>query len=108
MLTVYSEDHALQDGKAELVDGQLVPCFEMPRRAFLIRDRVQEVGLGAIVPPEPFGRGADRAGAHARLRRVPGHGLGALDAPPAATTTPCPGPGPRDTSARSGPSGSTG
>ena len=57
MLTVYSEDHALQDGKLELVDGQLVPCFEMPRRAFLIRDRVQEVGLGAIVPPEPFGRG---------------------------------------------------
>jgi acetoin utilization deacetylase AcuC-like enzyme len=57
MLTVYSEDHALQDGKAELVDGRLVPCFEMPRRAFLIRDRVLEVGLGAMVPPERFGRG---------------------------------------------------
>lgn len=57
MLTVYSEDHALQDGKAELIDGQLVPCFEMPRRAFLIRDRVREVGLGEIVPPEDFGRG---------------------------------------------------
>jgi acetoin utilization deacetylase AcuC-like enzyme len=57
MLTIYSEDHALQDGKLELVDGQLLPCFEMPRRAFLIRDRVREVGLGAIVPPEPFGRG---------------------------------------------------
>ena len=57
MLTVYSEDHALQDGKLELVDGQLVPCFEMPRRAFLVRDRVQEVGLGTIIPPEPFGRG---------------------------------------------------
>jgi acetoin utilization deacetylase AcuC-like enzyme len=56
MLTVYSEDHALQDGKAELIDGQLVPCFEMPRRAFLIRDRVEEVGLGAIVLPEDLGR----------------------------------------------------
>src|SRR5918994_4195331 len=56
MLTVYSDDHALQDGKAELLDGQLVPCFEMPRRAFLIRDRVREVGLGEIVPPEDFGR----------------------------------------------------
>jgi acetoin utilization deacetylase AcuC-like enzyme len=56
MLTVYSDDHALQDGKAELLDGQLVPCFEMPRRAFLIRDRVREVGLGQIVPPEDFGR----------------------------------------------------
>ena len=43
MLTVYSEDHALQDGQAELVDGRLVPCFEMPRRAFLIRDRVLAV-----------------------------------------------------------------
>lgn len=57
MLTVYSDDHALQDGKAELIDGQLLPCFEMPRRAFLIRDRVREVGLGEIVPPEDFGRG---------------------------------------------------
>lgn len=57
MLTVYSEDHALQDGKVELVDGKLLPCFEMPRRAFLIRDRVLEVGLGPIVPPQPFPRG---------------------------------------------------
>ena len=57
MLTIYSDDHALQDGRAELVDGKLVPCFEMPRRAFLIRDRVQEVGLGEIRPPQRFGRG---------------------------------------------------
>jgi acetoin utilization deacetylase AcuC-like enzyme len=56
MLTVYSEDHALQDGKLELVDGQLLPCFDMPRRAFLIRDRVREVALGSIVSPESFGR----------------------------------------------------
>lgn len=57
MLTVYSEDHALQDGKVELVDGKLLPCFEMPRRAYLIRDRVLEVGLGPILPPQPFPRG---------------------------------------------------
>jgi acetoin utilization deacetylase AcuC-like enzyme len=57
MLTIYSDDHALQDGKAELVDGKLVPCFEMPRRAFLIRDRVREVGLGEIRAPQAFGRG---------------------------------------------------
>ena len=56
MLTVYSDDHVLQDGKAELVDGRLVPCFEMPRRAFLIRDRILETGLGEIVGPETFGR----------------------------------------------------
>lgn len=57
MLTIYSDDHALQDGRAELVDGKLVPCFEMPRRAFLIRDRVREVGLGEIQAPQAFGRG---------------------------------------------------
>ena len=56
MLTVYSEDHALQDGRAELVDGKLVPCFEMPRRAYLIRDRITATGLGAIVAPDQFGR----------------------------------------------------
>ena len=56
MLTVYSDLHALQDGRAELVDGKLVPCFEMPRRAFLIRDRVLATGLGEIVAPETFGR----------------------------------------------------
>ena len=56
MLTVYSDDHALQDGKAELVDGRLVPCFEMPRRAYLVRDRVREVGLGDVIAPRSFGR----------------------------------------------------
>ena len=56
MLTVYSDDHALQDGKAELVDGRLVPCFEMPRRAYLVRDRVVEVRLGDVIGPQSFGR----------------------------------------------------
>lgn len=41
MLTIYSQDHRLQDGKAELVDGRLMPCFEMPRRAEMIRTRVE-------------------------------------------------------------------
>jgi acetoin utilization deacetylase AcuC-like enzyme len=57
MITVYSDSHAAQDGRVELVDGQLVPCFEMPRRAYLIRDRVREVGLGEILEPQQFGRG---------------------------------------------------
>lgn len=57
MLTIYSDDHALQDGRAELIDGELKPCFEMPRRAFLVRDRVRQVGLGEIIAPEDFGRG---------------------------------------------------
>ena len=71
MLTVYSDDHALQDGKAELIDGRLVPCFEMPRRAFLIRDRVEEVGLGAIVPPTDLGRAPIERVHTTRFRRVP-------------------------------------
>jgi acetoin utilization deacetylase AcuC-like enzyme len=55
MITVYSDEHRLQDGKAELNDGKLVPCFEMPRRANLVLARVKQVGLGRIVPPQPFG-----------------------------------------------------
>ncbi|MFO1035372.1 MAG: histone deacetylase family protein [Geminicoccaceae bacterium] len=57
MLTIYTDDHALQDGQSELVAGKLVPCFEMPRRAYMIRDRVKAVGLGDILPPEDHGRG---------------------------------------------------
>ena len=55
MLTVYSEDHRLQHGQAELVDGKLMPCFEMPRRADMILARVQETGLGQVIEPRPFG-----------------------------------------------------
>lgn len=56
MLTVYSDDHRLQDGKAELVDGQLLPCFEMPRRADMVLDRVKTVGLGEVIEPKNFGK----------------------------------------------------
>lgn len=55
MLTIYSEDHRYQDGKAELIDGQLLPPFEMPRRAEMILERVQAVGLGEVAAPEDFG-----------------------------------------------------
>ena len=56
MITIFSEDHRLQDGKAELIDGKLVPCFEMPKRAEIVRARVAEVGLGDIEAPLHFGR----------------------------------------------------
>ncbi len=56
MKTIYTEDHRLQDGKAELIDGKLMPCFEMPRRAEIVIDRVREVGLGEVLAPETFGR----------------------------------------------------
>ncbi len=56
MITIFSEDHRFQDGKSELIDGKLVPCFEMPKRVEFVRARVAEVGLGPIEPPLHFGR----------------------------------------------------
>ena len=32
MLTVYSDDHHLHHGTAELIDGKLLPPFEKPER----------------------------------------------------------------------------
>ena len=57
MRTVYSETHRLQDGKAELIDGKLLPCFEMPRRADLILAEVKARNLGEVVGPDAFGSG---------------------------------------------------
>jgi len=57
MKTIYSEDHRLQAGQAELNDGKLMPCFEKPERAELILQRVRAVGLGEVLAPEDFGRG---------------------------------------------------
>jgi acetoin utilization deacetylase AcuC-like enzyme len=56
MITIFSEDHRLQDGKAELIHGKLVPCFEMPKRAEIVHARVKEVELGPIEAPRHFGR----------------------------------------------------
>ena len=55
MKTIYSERHRLQDGKAELIDGKLLPCFEKPERAELILARVRAVGLGEVVAPAEHG-----------------------------------------------------
>ncbi|MEZ5788023.1 MAG: histone deacetylase family protein [Xanthobacteraceae bacterium] len=55
MITVYSDEHRFQDGKAELHDGKLVSCFEMPRRAELVLAEVRRAELGPIVPPQLFG-----------------------------------------------------
>ena len=55
MRTIYSERHRLQDGQAELIDGQLLPCFEQPLRAELIVARVREVGLGEVLSPDEHG-----------------------------------------------------
>lgn len=49
MQTVYSPRHA---GHVELMSGAVVPAFELPRRAEIVRARVEEVGLGPILPPD--------------------------------------------------------
>jgi acetoin utilization deacetylase AcuC-like enzyme len=44
----------------ELMSGAIVPAFELPRRAEIVRARVEEVGLGIILPPDdhPLGLAA--------------------------------------------------
>ncbi len=51
MRTVYSPRHAGHGGNVELNSGEVVPAFELPRRAEIIRARVEEVGLGPVVAP---------------------------------------------------------
>ncbi len=55
MKTVYSDGHRLQNGRAELTDGRLVPCFEKPERADLVRpvlSRVEQFLAAAPVPDQ--------------------------------------------------------
>ena len=55
MITVYSPRHADHGGNTELNSGAIVPAFELPRRAEIIRARVEEVGLGEVRPPDAQG-----------------------------------------------------
>lgn len=55
MITIYSEEHQLQNAAAELTDGKLVAPFENPRRVGSILAAVQASGLGEVLPPQPFG-----------------------------------------------------
>lgn len=57
MLTIYSDDHHLHHGRCELMDGQLMPCFEMPSRADHVLQRVQYRNLGPVEAPQDFGLG---------------------------------------------------
>lgn len=54
MITVYSPDHALHHGRAELIDGQLLPPVEKPERATIILSHIQEAQLGTVLPPQEF------------------------------------------------------
>ena len=55
MDTVYSPAHALHAPAREVLDGQLIPYFESPSRAEIIRAAVEAAGLGAIVGPDDLG-----------------------------------------------------
>jgi acetoin utilization deacetylase AcuC-like enzyme len=56
MKTVYSDRHRAQDGRAELIDGQLLPCFEKPERADLVLAAVRSAGIGPVLEPSAHGR----------------------------------------------------
>src|SRR5690606_24083400 len=53
MKTVYSPLHAGHGGTMELVAGEIVPGFEKPSRAEIIRARVESEKLGPVLPPRP-------------------------------------------------------
>lgn len=52
MLTVYSDTHHEQAGKAELINGTLMPCFENPSRADMVREAVDAAGFSRIGPTD--------------------------------------------------------
>ena len=54
MITVYSDKHRLQNGRAELTDGVLQACFENPSRADHIYAAIKESKLGEIIQPTEF------------------------------------------------------
>ncbi len=49
MYTVFSEKHRMRDSCTELYGGEFIPPFECPARADLVRDHIDEVGLGEVV-----------------------------------------------------------
>ncbi len=51
MKTIFSPRHAGHSGNLELIDGAIVPAFEMASRAEFIKARIEEVGLGPISEP---------------------------------------------------------
>jgi acetoin utilization deacetylase AcuC-like enzyme len=62
MLVVFSDRHRAHAGHVEFYRGELVPCFEKPERADLVRAALQTHGIGPVVEPTTFDR--------ARIERV--------------------------------------
>ena len=91
MLTIYSDDHRLHHGRCELIDGKLMPCFEMPSRADHVPEQVKKRNLGPVEGPRDFGR-APCCGCMAPTTGLLRRGLGALvTAGPKETCCPSPG-----------------
>lgn len=54
MITVFDPGHRRHHG-VELDDAAIRPCWEEPRRADMVRERIEEVDLGPVVEPREFG-----------------------------------------------------
>jgi acetoin utilization deacetylase AcuC-like enzyme len=54
MKTVYSPLHAGHSGQLELIAGAIVPGFEKPSRAEIIKARIESEQLGDILPPAEY------------------------------------------------------
>jgi acetoin utilization deacetylase AcuC-like enzyme len=55
MKVIYSEDHRRHDGAMEVLNGRLVPMFEMPRRMDMVLQRLASQGYDDLSPPEKIG-----------------------------------------------------
>ena len=55
MHIIASPDHALHDPPCEIIDGQITPYYEMPRRVAIIRAALAEAGFPVPQPPRSFG-----------------------------------------------------
>ena len=54
MRTIYSPRHMLHGGNVELNSGEIVAAYELPRRAEIVRARVEETKLGPVEAPDAF------------------------------------------------------
>jgi acetoin utilization deacetylase AcuC-like enzyme len=52
--TIYSDKHFGHAEQGEFSGGMIVPAFEMPSRAEIIKARVEEVGLGPVIEPRAY------------------------------------------------------
>lgn len=57
MRTIFSDEQLLHHGRGELNEGRIDPAFEKPARAEIILRRIDQVGLGPVLEPDPFERG---------------------------------------------------